>query len=253
MEEFEADRDHVIQKAFHENIAAILCPAEITEADSLRITLDLINKYPNIIASAGVHPHSARDFSSDCIKKIKELARAKKIRAVGEIGLDFHYDFSPHTKQIQVFRMQLNAAQQLDLPVVVHSRMAGDAIAKAVEKEHFTRGGVLHCFTEEWEFASQMMDHGFFISFSGILTFSGAHALRETAKKIPLKRLLTETDSPYLVPEPFRGRIPRNEPLYVREVAKILADLKGISLDELAAVTTENFESLFLFEITKAG
>jgi len=251
MADFGGDRDDIVQKAFQEEIVAILCPGEITEADNLSITLELTEKYPNIVASAGVHPHHAIDYSSDCAKKIEELAAFEKIKAVGEIGLDFHYDFSPRSQQINAFRRQLNTAQELALPVVLHSRNSGNEIAKAVEEEQFTRGGVLHCFTEDWEFASRMMDLGFAVSFSGILTFSKAHALRETAKKIPLEKLLIETDSPYLVPEPYRGRIQRNEPVYVREVAKTLAELKSISLDELAEATTQNFESLFMFEITK--
>jgi TatD DNase family protein len=143
----------------------------------------------------------------------------------------------------------LNIAQDLGLPVVIHSRKAADEIAAAIKEEGFTRGGVLHCFTENWEFAEQMLDHDFLISFSGILTYPNAGSLRNVAKKLPLEKILIETDSPYLVPVPHRGRIKRNEPLYVKEVAKALADIHQVDLSEIAHVTTANFSSLFPFEI----
>ena len=123
--------------------------------------------------------------------------------------------------------------------------------AQAVEEEHFTQGGVLHCFTEDWELAKWMLDHNFYISFSGIITFPKAHQIREIVLKIPIERILIETDSPYLVPSPFRGRIKKNEPVYVKETARVLAELKKISLEELAEKTTLNFQSLFRFEIKK--
>jgi len=180
---------------------------------------------------------------------LQELTRKKKIHAVGEIGLDFHYDFSSPEDQIEAFHAQLNIAQELDLPVVIHSRMAGKEIAAAVEEEGYTRGGVLHCFNEDWEFAKRMMDHNFLVSFSGILTYSNAQPLREVARKLPLDRIMIETDAPYLVPVPYRGKLQRNEPLYVREVARTLADVKQMSLDETAHMTSQNFSSFFLFEI----
>jgi TatD DNase family protein len=248
-DEFKNDRAHVIERAFQEGIKAILCPAELTEDKNLEITLDLIDTYPNIIAAAGVHPHNARNFHPDLAATLQDLTREKKIHAVGETGLDFHYDLSSPKDQIKAFRTQLNIAKELDLPVVIHSRMAGKEIAAAVEEEGYTRGGVLHCFTEDWEFAKRMMDHNFLISFSGILTYSNAQALREVARKLPMDRIMIETDSPYLVPVPHRGKIQRNEPLYVREVAQTLADVKKTSLDEIARMTSRNFSSLFLFEI----
>lgn len=249
-EEFQDDRDQVITKAFQEDIQAILCPAELTEARNLQITLDLIGKYPNIIAAAGVHPHNANKFHPGmAADTLKILAAEKKICAVGEIGLDFHYNISPPEEQIRVFRSQLNIAQDLGLPVVIHSRKAADEIAAAVLEENYTNGGVLHCFTESWGFAEQMLELGFLISFSGILTYPNAESLRDTAKKLPLEKILVETDSPYLVPAPYRGRIKRNEPKYVKEVAKTLAGIKKVDLGEVARVTTKNFVSLFPFEI----
>lgn len=249
MGEFDHDRNQVVERAFHDGIRAILCPIEITKTKSIQNTLGLIEKFDSIIAAAGVHPHQAKYFKLDLKKRIEELLKEKKIKAVGEIGLDFHYNFSPPAEQEEAFRHQLRIAQELDLPVVVHSRNSGKRVAQAVEEEHFTRGGVLHCFSDDWEFAKRMMGHNFFISFSGILTYPKAYLLRKVAQKIPLERLLVETDSPYLLPVSLRGKKKRNEPAFVIEVTKVLAELKNVSLGKLADTTSKNFESLFLFEI----
>lgn len=251
MQEFDKDRHEVIERAFKEGVKAILCPSDLTNPQGIKTTLDLTGTYENIIAAAGVHPHQAKEFSPKFSLKIEELARAGKIKAVGEIGLDFHYNFSPASQQEEVFRQQLATAQKIGFPVIIHSRNSGMKTAQAVEEENFTQGGVLHCFTEDWELAKWMLDHNFYISFSGILTFPKAYQIREIAIKIPMERILIETDSPYLVPSPFRGRIKKNEPAYVKETARILAELKKISLDELAEKTTLNFQSLFKFEIKK--
>jgi TatD DNase family protein len=250
-EEFRDDRILVIERTFQEGIKALLCPAELTEEKDLEIALDLVDTYPNIIAAAGVHPHNARNFNHDLAVTLQELTREKKIHAVGEIGLDFHYNLSSRKDQIQAFRTQLHLAQELDLPVVVHSRNAGKEIAAAIKEVHYTRGGVLHCFTEDWAFAKYLMDHHFWVSFSGILTYPNADSLREVAKKMPLDRILIETDSPYLVPVPYRGKIKRNEPLYVKEIAQMLAQIKHMQVEEIATITSQNFSSLFLFEISK--
>jgi TatD DNase family protein len=249
MEEFDEDRDQVVQRAFKVGIKSILCLADASEPKSVEKTLYLTEKYKNLIAAAGVHPHQAKHFTPSQMQRIEELAEEKKIKAVGEIGLDFHYQFSLQHEQEEVFRHQLNLAQKLGLPVVVHSRNAGKQLAKAIEGEHFSNGGILHCFTEDWALAKRMMDHNFFISFSGILTFPKAQPLREIAERIPIEKLLVETDSPYLVPFPLKGKKKRNEPAYVIETAKVLAGIKKISLDKLAFATSKNFESLFMFEI----
>jgi len=249
MREFDKDRNQVVERAYEKGIKAILCPADITNPNSIQNTIALIDTHESLIAAAGVHPHQAKNFNSECIQKIEELAASKKIHAVGEIGLDFHYNFSPPQMQLKAFRHQLNIAQKLNLPVVVHSRESGAEVGQVVEEENFTQGGVLHCFSEDWDLAKRMMNHDFFISFSGILTFPNAQPLREVAKKIPLERLLVETDSPYLVPVPYRGIKKRNEPAYVIETAKILAELKNVPLDRLCLMTSQNFETLFMFEI----
>ena len=184
-------------------------------------------------------------------KNIEELANQKKIKAVGEIGLDFYYNHSPRNEQEEALRHQLHIAQKHSFPVVMHIRNSADEVVKAVEQENFTQGGVLHCFSESWGLAKKMMNHNFYISFSGIVTYPKAHSLREVARKIPLTKLLVETDSPFLVPVPYRGRTKRNEPAFVKEVAKVLAEIKGISLEAFAEATTRNFQSLFMIEIKK--
>ena len=195
--------------------------------------------------AAGIHPHNAKKFQTAALTALQKLADQKKICAVGEIGLDFHYNISLADKQIQAFRAQLNTAQELGLPVVVHSRKAAQDVAAAIEEENFEQGGVLHCFTEDWEFAKRMLDQNFLVSFSGILTYPNAQSLREVAQKLPLEKILIETDSPYLVPAPHRGKVKRNEPCYVIEVARALGRIREMSLEEVGWVTSDNFAFLF--------
>ena len=249
MDDFKEDRDQVVQRAFRNNIEAILCPADILEPRSVEIILNLVEKHRSIIAAAGLHPHNAKSLSSEHLQRIEALATARKIRAVGEIGLDFHYNFSSHKEQKEALRRQLHVAQKLDLPLILHSRKSGKDMVEMIEDEHFSKGGIVHCFTENWETARKMMDHGFFISFSGIITFPKAHSLREVARKIPLEKLLVETDSPYLVPFPHKKKNKRNEPAFVAEVGKALAEIKNVPPEELAEITRNNFHSLFMFEI----
>jgi TatD DNase family protein len=245
MKEFDADREDVLRHAQDRGVKAILCPAELTEPASLPRILELREKFAWLAAAAGVHPHNAGAFSVGHLDRIRELDRNGEIAAIGEIGLDFHYNFSPAERQREVFRSQLRLAQEIGRPVIIHSRNSGREVIAAIEEEHFARAGVLHCFTEDWETARSIMDLGFFISFSGILTYASAGSLREIAKKIPLDRLLVETDSPYLVPAPWKGRIQRNEPAFVVETARRLAELKSLSLESLALRTLQNFHSLF--------
>ncbi len=250
MSAFDEDRSNVIQSAFQEGIQAILCPAEITESKSIRITTEITKTYKNIYASGGVHPHKAKDFTAESLTKIESLAEDKIIHAVGEIGLDFHYNFSPAALQVLVFRQQLSLAQKLDLPVIIHSREASQGIIDCIEGETYNRGGVLHCFTGDWDFAQKMLDKNFFISFSGIVTFPKAFKLRDVVKKMPVDRLLIETDSPFLAPVPFRGKIKRNEPKFVKEIAQFIAEIKNISWSDFSDQTTLNFTSFFGIEIS---
>jgi len=249
MDEFDDDRDNVIKTAWKNGIKAILCPIEVTEKKSISIGLDLTQKYSHIIAAAGVHPHLAKNFTPESEDIIMTMIRKKQIQGVGEIGLDFFYNFSEQSDQIDVFRRQMNLADNLGFPVIIHSRNAANEVIKVIKETNFQSGGVLHCFTENIDFARIMLDAGFYISFSGILTYPKALDIREAAIFIPLNRILIETDSPYLTPVPYRRKIQRNEPAYVKEIAKYLAELKKISLETLAEQTTENFKHLFRFEI----
>lgn len=248
MAEFEADREDVIRRAFKAGLEAILCPADLSQSESLSTVLKMAQDHPEILAAAGIHPHQAAVYSEDFDRKIEELAKKGSIRAVGEIGLDFHYDFSPREGQKEALRRQLACAQRCGLPAILHSRLSGSEIISAVDTEHFENGGILHCFTEDWETARGMLDRGFSISFSGILTFPKAQDLRDVAAKIPLDRLLVETDSPYLVPVPFRGKTKRNEPAFVIETAKRLAEIKRLSFLETGEAMIHNFFAVFPFE-----
>lgn len=253
MPEFDADRDETVRRAFAAGVVAILCPADLTRAASLPAIAALSAAFPTVLAAAGVHAHQAKDLEPVHLDELKDLAAKGAIRAVGEIGLDYHYDFSPVEAQREALRRQLALAAEADLPVILHSRLSGSDIAAAVDGERFRGGGILHCFTESWEIARAMLDRGFHISFSGILTFPKAGDLRETAARVPLDRLLVETDSPYLAPVPYRGSGRRNEPAYVVETARVLAGVRNIPLEDLAEATTANFARLFPFEKGGAG
>ena len=250
MAEFDADRAEVVRRALAAGVVAILCPADLTRAASFPAIAGLAVEFPTVLAAAGVHPHQAGEFNPGHIRELGELAARGAIRAVGEIGLDTHYDFSPVVLQQEALRAQLSFAAEAGLPVILHSRLAGPDIIAAVDGERFGHGGILHCFTEDWATARAMVERGFHVSFSGILTFPKAHELREVAGKVPLDRLLVETDSPYLAPVPYRGSGRRNEPAFVVETAQVLAGIRGLSLEDLAGATTRNFAGLFPFEKT---
>lgn len=244
MPEFDADREEVVRRAREEGIGTILCPAELASPTSLPTVLDLVAAHPSFLAAAGVHPHLAGSFSEEHAAALRELGAAGKIAAVGEIGLDFHYEYATSGAQSVSFRDQLRLAGELGLPVIIHSRLAGPEVVSAVRETGFSRGGILHCFTEGWDTASAMIDLGFLISFSGILTFPKAEALRDVARKVPADSLLVETDAPFLAPVPFRAK-KRNEPALVVATARALAGLKAMPFEDLAAATTRNFFALF--------
>jgi TatD DNase family protein len=197
--------------------------------------------------AVGVHPHSAHEFADDPARAAAvvraQCARTPAVRAVGEIGLDYHYDFSPRQVQQEVFRAQLRLARELRYPVVIHTREADDDTLTILEEEGGGElRGVLHCFSGTAALARAGLDLGFYISVAGIVTFPKAHELRDIVKNVPLDRLLTETDSPFLAPVPHRGK--RNEPAFVAKVLEALAAVHGVSAERLAAETTSNFAAL---------
>ena len=243
MEAFDPDREAAISRAVEAGVGAFLCPIDAASERSRRLTLEIMAGHPRISAAAGLHPHQAASGTAEAFETVRRLAAGANIRAVGEIGLDYHYHFASPADQQTAFRAQLSLAGELGLPVIIHSRTAGDDVRAAVDAEAFTGGGVLHCFTESWGFSRDMLDRGFSVSFSGVITFPKAGDLRDVAARIPLDRLLLETDSPYLAPVPHRGR--RNEPAYLVETARTMAALRKIPLPELAEATTANYGRIF--------
>ncbi len=203
----------------------------------------LIEPYPDISASVGVHPNE-QDRRDPDIDELVTLAEDARVVAIGETGLDYHYDNGDLDWQRARFRTHIAAARACGKPLIIHTRDApDDTIAIMREEGARDAGGVMHCFTESWAMARQALDLGFYISFSGIVTFKNADALRDVARRVPRERLLIETDSPYLAPVPHRGK--SNEPRFVRQVADRIAELRGATPADMAAITGENFFSLF--------
>jgi TatD DNase family protein len=204
--------------------------------------VELGRKHPSVYTAIGTHPHDARFYDDAAEQKTKQLIEAERVVAWGEIGLDFHYDNSPRGVQVEVFKRQLRAARECDLPVIIHTREAESETIEVLQSDYAgaARRGVFHCFSGSRELAEQALALDFMISFSGIVTFRKAEDLRDVAKHVPLDRLLVETDCPFLAPVPYRGK--RNEPAYVVEVARCIAELRGLEVEEVARVTTENFK-----------
>jgi TatD DNase family protein len=206
--------------------------------------LDIAKSYPNISASVGLHPNEQNVPLEPSADDLINLAKDEKIVAIGETGLDYFRSTGDVEWQRERFRQHIQAAKTLDKPLIIHTRQAKEDTLKVMREEDArTASGVMHCFTEDWETASAAMDLNFYISISGIVTFKSATEIQDVAKRVPLDRLLIETDSPYLAPIPYRGK--PNEPAYVRYVAEFIANLRGISVEALAEATTENFFRLF--------
>ncbi|MBF0382273.1 MAG: YchF/TatD family DNA exonuclease [Magnetococcales bacterium] len=243
--DFEGDLDSVLNRCRAANVGYVnTISTKLTEVKNL---LALCDRYPNVYTSAGIHPHNAQDAQDSSVEAIVAAARGEKVVAVGETGLDFHYNFSSKDRQEEVFRNHVRGAIAVNLPLVVHTREAEELTIRILEEESAVAcGGVIHCFTGTQALADWALGYGFYISFSGILTFKGAKSLHEIAKSTPLNRILIETDSPYLAPVPHRGK--RNEPSYVVKIAEKIAELKGVSLEEVANTTTENYKKLFRIE-----
>lgn len=231
--EFENDRDEVILNSGLDYILNVA-----TDLDSAKLSFGLAERYDFIYFSAGIHPHNAgkEDFT-----KFKEILNNPKLKAIGEIGLDYYRDHAPREKQKEIFESCLKEAVKYDLPVVVHQRNAQKEVLGILRE--FSVKGVMHCFSGTIEYAKECLFLGFHISFAGNITYPKADNLRNIAKKIPLDRLLIETDCPWLSPRQVRGK--RNEPSFVKYVAEELARIKGVSLEEIGKITGENFKRLF--------
>jgi TatD DNase family protein len=246
--EFDADRDEVVQRANEAGVKFML-NVGTGEPDSgdFERAVEVAEKYENVYASIGVHPHDAKTFDDAAEARLIKLAKEnKKVIAWGEIGLDFYYDHSPRDIQEKVFRRQIQIGRELGLPIIIHSRDADDETVEILTQEcagEDFRGGIMHCFGGTPLMAERLMEIGFLISFAGNVTFKKADNLRRSARIVPLEKLLVETDCPFLTPIPFRGK--RNEPSFVVHTAKFLAEFYGIELEELASQTTQNFLDFF--------
>ena len=241
--EFDADREEVIQRARSAGVSVILnVGTGDPHSGAFERAVELGKTHESIYTAIGTHPHDARLYDDAAEEKIKTLINNEHVIAWGEIGLDFHYDNSPRDVQVDVFKRQLRAARECDLPVVIHTREAESETIEILRNE-YDGSGVFHCFSGSMELAQRAIEIGFMISFSGIVTFKKADELRAVAKHVPLDRLLIETDCPYLTPIPYRGK--RNEPAYVVEVARCLATLHDVNIEDMARITTENFNRFF--------
>jgi len=239
--EEEGGLDAVIEQAQANQVDHILC-ISIDKA-SCHDVLAVADSYPNITASVGIHPNvdQTENFTVD---ELTQLASRDKVIAIGETGLDYFRSEGDLEWQRDRFRVHIEAAKQLTKPLIIHTREARDDTMDILEQENAEQaGGIIHCFTENWETAQRALDIGFYISLSGIVTFKNAKELQEVAKKLPLDRILIETDAPYLAPVPHRGKT--NKPAYVKHVAEFLAELRGDTVENIAKTTSANFRTLF--------
>jgi len=242
MPQFDGDRDEVIKRTVESGISLIIDVG--SDLSGSRTALELARRYDFIYASAGIHPHEVKGVTIETYKEIRELLSDPKVVAVGEIGLDYYKDYSPRDIQQREFINQIRIAKEFKKPVIVHSRDAREDTLKILKDEKVSEiGGIMHCFSGDEEMARRCMDMGFYISFAGPITYPNADKLRKVVKSIPTNRLLIETDCPYLAPQQMRGK--RNEPAYVRHVAEKVAEVKGLTVEDIERVIRLNVHNLF--------
>ncbi|HVN05247.1 MAG TPA: TatD family hydrolase [Bryobacteraceae bacterium] len=242
-QQFDADRDEVIARAREVGIERMLAIGTGEGPPDLEAALRLARQFPFMYATVGVHPHDASKATPETFAALRVLAAEPKVLAIGEIGLDYHYDFSPREVQREVFAAQMKLAAEAGKPIVIHTREAWDDTLRLL-RENWNGAGIIHCFSGGPAEARQALDRGFHLSFGGVLTFPKAEALREAARTAPEDLLLVETDAPYLAPVPKRGK--RNEPAFMVETVRSLAEVRGVTAERIAAVTTQNFERLMV-------
>ena len=241
-EKFTEDQSEVIQRAFETGVKTIINIGY--DRNTIQSTLQLIDQYDFIYGVIGWHPNNAHEMTEEDFGWLEEQLHHPKIVGIGEIGLDYYWDFAPKDVQQEIFRKQIQLAKKVNLPIVIHDRDAHHDVCQIIKEEGVKGiGGIMHSFSGSLEMAIECIEQGFYISFSGPITFKNAKKPKEVASQIPLERILIETDSPYLTPEPYRGK--RNESSYVRYVAEKIAELRGIDLDQVAEITTNNAKKIF--------
>jgi len=241
-ERFKTDRDELISSLYDNDIETVLNPG--ADLSSSKEAVLMAEKYSFIYAAVGCHPHDTKYMSDEYMNIFKEMAKNNKVIGIGEIGLDYYYDNSDRDTQKKWFREQIRLAKELDLPYIVHDRDAHEDILKIMKEEHYDGArGIMHCYSGSAELSREFLKLGFYISLAGPVTFKNSRVPKSVAKEIPFDKLLIETDSPYLTPEPYRGK--RNEPKYVRYVAEEIARIRNVSINEVAEKTKENFKTLF--------
>jgi TatD DNase family protein len=249
--QFDSDREQVIARARDAGVRTMVAIGNGDGPPALDAGIQLADKYPFMYATIGIHPHEARLADDSAYHEMERLARHPKVIAWGEIGLDYYYDHSPRDVQKSVFIRQMELAATANLPIVIHCRPSDNSdnawedCLGLIHDQWAAKGlgGILHCFTGTWTQAKRALDLGFMISFAGNLTFPKAQQIRDAALEVPLDRLLIETDAPYLAPIPYRGK--RNEPAFVKETARKLGELRGLSMDDVGERTTSNFYNFF--------
>ena len=251
--QFDNDRPAMLDRARAAGLTTLLAIGSGTGPERLNAAIPFAEEHGWIYATVGIHPHEAKLATEEHFAKLDELAKHPKVIGWGEMGLDYYYDHSPRDVQRQVFRRQLVQARAAKLPIIIHCRDAWADCLEIIERDWRSSGlgGVLHCFTGTLEDARRGLDLGFMISFAGNVTYPKMQHLRDVARELPLDRILTETDSPFLPPQPFRGK--RNEPAHVVEVAKALATVRNLSGEEIAAATAQNFRRFFRLGASSQG
>ncbi len=240
-ERFDLDREYIIENLQKNGIELVVNIG--ADIHSSKASVELAEKYKNIYAVVGVHPHEVKDMNENSLAEIEKLAKNKKVLAIGEIGLDYHYDNSPRDIQRKRFREQIHLAKKLNLPIVVHSREADADILQILKEESQELRAIIHCFSSDRAQLKEYLELGFYIAIGGPVTFKKTDELKEVVKVVPLDKLLLETDAPYLAPTPYRGK--RNEPMFVKETAKLIAELRGITLEDLTLQTNKNTKKIF--------
>lgn len=240
MKEFDLDREEVIKRAKEAGVGYLISVG--ANLNGSKKAVELSERYENVYAAVGIHPHDVKEMDETTIQTLRELAKSPKVVAIGEIGLDYFKEWSPKERQIAKFRELLSLAKELDKPVIIHDRDAHEDTLRILKEERI-KNGVVHCFSGDEEFAKEILKLGFYISFTGVITFPKAEEARKVVEAVPIERIMVETDCPYLAPVPHRGK--RNEPAFIKEVAKTIAEVKELSFEDISRITTLNVKELF--------